>query len=278
MISSRKELKSRAQQSMAFTKPSYLIAGIIMVIAVNAESWLSALLGKDEAFSYGSYEELMQQMDAVLDNLSIPLQLASLALGIFVAVLTFGFMRYCLRLSRGEKEVGMSELVSGFDNFWKVIGLNICTSILIVLWGLCSFAVVFGINFLVLGGIGDILYTLGCGIVAVFFALAISYRYRMAQYLLMDHPDWGIGKCISESKRMMKGHKMELFLLDLSFFGWIFLSSFCAMITFVPVMDIWLTPYMTVTECHFYNELAAQDAACRQSQGPGPSDADWWEN
>ena len=60
MISSRKELKSRAQESMAFTKPSYLIAGIIMVIAVNAESWISAILGKDEAFSYGSYEELME--------------------------------------------------------------------------------------------------------------------------------------------------------------------------------------------------------------------------
>ena len=90
----RKELKSRAKESMAWTKPSYLLIGAIMVIAVNAERWLSAIFGGGAAFEYGTYEELMEQMEQYMASLSIPLQLASVALALFVGVLTFGFMRY----------------------------------------------------------------------------------------------------------------------------------------------------------------------------------------
>ena len=243
----RKELKSRAKESMAWTKPSYLLIGAIMVIAVNAESWLSAIFGGGAAFEYGTYEELMEQMEQYMASLSIPLQLASVALALFVGVLTFGFMRYCLRLSRGEKEVGVDELVSAFPMFWKVVGLNLYTGLLTFLWSLL----------LVIPG------------------LVAVYRYRMAPLLLIDHPDWSIGKCVSESKRLMKGEKLNLFVLDWSFFGWTLLSSFCAMMTFVPVMDIWLAPYMQVTECHFYNELVQQDAL-RNTQQESAAD-EWWE-
>jgi uncharacterized membrane protein len=73
----------------------------------------------------------------------------------------------------------------------------------------------------------------------------------------------------------MKGNKARLCVQDLSFFGWMLLSSFVTMITFVPVMDIWLNPYMTTTECCFYNELKAQD---EMQAANGSSDAEWWEN
>ena len=87
----------------------------------------------------------------------------------------------------------------------------------------------------------------------------------------MDHPDWSLKQCIRESKRLMRGHKARLFVQDLSFFGWTILSTFVTMITFVPVMDIWLLPYMTTTECCFYNELKAADEAAAVN-------TDWWEN
>ena len=249
MFATRKELKARAQQSMAFTKPSYLIIGIIMVIVVNAESWLGAILGAGTAFTYGTYEELMAGVEAYMDNLPLALTLASLVLTMFVSVIQFGFKSYCLCLSRGEKEVGIDELVSGFQCFWKVLGLNILTGLVTALWTLL----------LIIPGI-----------------IAI-YRYRMAPLLMMDHPDWSITKCIEESGRMMKGRKMDLFILDLSFFGWTLLSSVCAMITYVPVMDIWLMPYMQVTECHFYNELEQHYTAAKINQ-KGPSQDEWWEN
>ena len=167
MFSSRKELKARAQQSMAFTKPSYLIIGIIMVIVVNAESWLGAILGAGTAFTYGTYEELMAGVEAYMDNLPLALTLASLVLTMFVSVIQFGFKSYCLCISRGEKEVGIDELVSGFQCFWKVLGLNILTGLFTALWTL--------------------LFIIP-GIIAI-------YRYRMAPQLMLDHPDWSITKC-----------------------------------------------------------------------------------
>ena len=249
MFATRKELKARAQQSMAFTKPSYLIIGIIMVIVVNAESWLGAILGAGTAFTYGTYEELMAGVEAYMDNLPLALTLASLVLTMFVSVIQFGFKSYCLCLSRGEKEVGIDELVSGFQCFWKVLGLNILTGLFTALWTLL---------FIIPG-------------------IVKGYSYSMTFYILRDHPDWSITKCIEESGRMMKGRKMDLFILDLSFFGWTLLSSVCAMITYVPVMDIWLMPYMQVTECHFYNELEQHYTAAKINQ-KGPSQDEWWEN
>lgn len=247
MGSTRKELKQKAKLSMEGTKPTYLIVGIIMLIAVNAETWLTAIFGKDVNTEAATFEELMQQIEAAASSISIPLQIASLALSLFLAVLTFGFMRYCLRLSRGEKEVPVNELVSGFSVALKVLALNILTGLFIFLWALL----------LVIPG------------------LVAAYRYRMAPLLLMDHPDWTAMQCIRESKRLMKGQKMNLFVLDLSFFGWILLSSFAAMITFIPVMDIWLTPYMQVTECHFYNELVGWNG---QTIAGEESADQWWEN
>ena len=272
----RKELKARAKESMAWTKPSYLLIGAIMVAAVNAESWLSAIFGGGAAFEYGTYEELMEQMEQYMASLSIPLQLASVALALFVGVLTFGFMRYCLRLSRGEKEVGVDELVSAFPMFWKVVGLNLYTGLLTFLWGLCAFIGVFSVSYLIVGRLASFLCFLGSVAIAGLFAYAMSFRYRMAPLLLIDHPDWSIGQCVRESNRLMKGEKLDLFVLDCSFIGWRLISLFCAMMTFVPVMDIWLAPYMQITECHFYNELVQQDDLARQSEAS--SAGEWWEN
>lgn len=245
MVSTRKELKQRAKESMQGTRPSYLIIGIIMVIAVNAESWLTALLGEGVNLDFASYEELMAQLEYASANISLPLQLAFLALGVFVSVLQFGFMRYSLRLSRGEKEVPVDELISGFQIFWKVVALNLLTGLFIILWSM--------------------LFVIP-GIVA-------AYRYRMAQRLLMDHPDWSAMECIRESKRLMQGNKANLFVLDLSFFGWQLLSSLVVMFTFIPVMDIWLMPYMQVTESHFYNELVGWNGQTIAGNENGV----WWE-
>ena len=47
---------------------------------------------------------------------------------------------------------------------------------------------------------------------------------------------------------MMKGHKSELFSLDLSFLGWIILSI-------IPFVSAYVTPYMQLTYAGFYDSL-----------------------
>ena len=52
---------------------------------------------------------------------------------------------------------------------------------------------------------------------------------------------------------MMDGHKMDLFLLDLSFIGWAFLCIFTCGIGF-----LWLVPYVQTSHAIFYKELKAE--------------------
>ena len=52
--------------------------------------------------------------------------------------------------------------------------------------------------------------------------------------------------------KIMDGNKMKLFLLDLSFIGWIFLS----MLTF-GIGFIFVAPYMENAHAAFYEELVA---------------------
>ena len=48
----------------------------------------------------------------------------------------------------------------------------------------------------------------------------------------------------------MNGHKMELFLLQLSFIGWMFLSA----LTF-GILILYVGPYMEATMARFYDTI-----------------------
>ena len=56
--------------------------------------------------------------------------------------------------------------------------------------------------------------------------------------------------CITESRKMMNGHKWEYFVLQLSFIGWGILSILSLGIGF-----LWLNPYVNVTYAAFYKNL-----------------------
>jgi uncharacterized membrane protein len=81
-----------------------------------------------------------------------------------------------------------------------------------------------------------------------------SISYSQALFILMESPEKGALECIRESKQLMKGRKMDFFVLMLSFYGWSLLSDFIQMFLYVPVFLIWLNPYITITKALFYNK------------------------
>ena len=81
------------------------------------------------------------------------------------------------------------------------------------------------------------------------------YSYAMAPYIKHDHPEYSVNQAISESKRMMKGHRFELFLLDLSFIGW-FLVGYCA----CGIGLLWVMAYVQAARAEFYEELWSRDS------------------
>ncbi len=66
----------------------------------------------------------------------------------------------------------------------------------------------------------------------------------------------GALEAISKSKEMMNGHKMEYFVLSLSFIGWAFVVG----ITF-GIAGIWVMPYMSTTYANFYNKIKGAEQA-----------------
>ena len=76
------------------------------------------------------------------------------------------------------------------------------------------------------------------------------YAYSMTPYILVDNPELSANEAINLSQKMMKGHKFDLFFLQLSFIGWIFLSIF----TF-GIGLLWVMPYMMTAQAAFYQDI-----------------------
>lgn len=82
-----------------------------------------------------------------------------------------------------------------------------------------------------------------------------AYGYSQAELIYKDTVD-RTGKqpdaraCIDESQKRMYGYKADLFALDLSFIGWLFVNIFT-----IGLLGLWLTPYMQMSRVVFYENL-----------------------
>ena len=151
-----------------------------------------------------------------------PSAFVSDALSIVVsALITFGTYSYYLKLSHNE-EVTYKELFSKVNMFLPCIAIAILVWIFTFLWSL--------------------LFVIP-GIIA-------ALSYSLVFYVKLDNPELSPTEVIKKSKQMMKGHKWDLFVLELSFLGWAILGVF----TF-GILYLWLIPYMQVTYANFYNSL-----------------------
>lgn len=72
------------------------------------------------------------------------------------------------------------------------------------------------------------------------------YSYSQVRYIRATHPDLGVIKCLLMSKRVMRWHKLDLFLLDLSFIIWIILiplTGGLVLIYFIPYYNTTMARY-----------------------------------
>ena len=77
-----------------------------------------------------------------------------------------------------------------------------------------------------------------------------AYSYAMLPYILKDNPELSAMDAIRLSSKMMKGHKFDLFYLQLSFIGWAILAVLTGGIGL-----LWLQPYMMTTQASFYQDI-----------------------
>ena len=155
----------------------------------------------------------------IIPTLSISLSLLNLILG---GVLSAGKAKFFLTLKVNKESALFSDLFSQFNNFLKATGLYLLISLFTFL----------GILLLIIPGI------------------IVIYMYSQSFYILAENPEKSVTECMYESRQLMKGHKFDLFCVQISFIGWIILG----VISF-GIGLLWVSPYMDATFANFYSSL-----------------------
>jgi uncharacterized membrane protein len=113
----------------------------------------------------------------------------------------------------------VGDIFKGFELFGKALWLSIITRFFLILWSML---------FIIPGMVKGV-------------------SYSMAPYILAENPHMTAREALRESKRITYGYKFDLFVLELSFIGWIMLGYLT-----LGLLYIWLVPYMTATLTNAY--------------------------
>lgn len=228
----RSELKKQSRLLMARAVPKPINAALIVAALSILVSmlWNRLMLYNLSVSEIQRYMQYVQNgyLDGALEIISGNMpssgaQLIGFLLNLVTDVVSLGFTIFLLNTIR-NCGAAIGNLLDGFGMIIRFIVLMVLESIFIALWSLL----------LVVPGI------------------IASYAYRQAIYLLIDHPEMSPFQCLRESRRMMKGHKWELFGLDLSFLGWTILENFAYV---GPLVMIYTLPYKGLSYALYYEAL-----------------------
>lgn len=143
--------------------------------------------------------------------------------------LNLGASNAYLKIWRGEETKVGDMFTIGFENYARYLGGMLLVGVYTFLWSLLFFIP---------------------GIIK-------SFSYALTPYILREMPDLSVDQAIKLSSRMMDGHKMELFVLNLSFIGWALLGT----LTFGILTVVYVSPYMSITVAGFYDEVKKEAIA-----------------
>ena len=159
--------------------------------------------------------------EAILVSLNYSIALSILASVAGVGALLFGSLAlicyyYCLIQAGINNKFKIDDLFKPLngESLGSRIALSILKNLYIALWSLL---------FIIPG-------------------IVKSYSYMLAELISLQRPDMTASECITESRRLMNGHKMNMFLLRLSFIGWDLLCILTGGLGYLL-----LTPYINQT-------------------------------
>lgn len=183
--------------------------------------------------------------------------LIMVAINVLWVLWNAGYTAFTLQLSRGGR-AGFDDFFTGFRQMSRVLVLSILMFVFIWLWSLL---------FIIPG-------------------IVAAYSYRVAMYILLDNPEVTASEALAISKRLTYGHRMELFLLDMSFLwyhllgilatvlltlfsynrlpleGWSgYLIVYGIGVLLTCALETLYRPYIQTTHAHCYNWLLSLDKA-----------------
>ena len=215
-----KELRAIARENLQGNWG--ISVGVALVAAL-----LGGMVAGSGNISFQFNEDTVRNLPPVFWGFLLPfvsvVGLLGLAMFIIGGVVELGYAKFLLK-QHDKKELVFSDLFSQFNRF----GTG------------------FAQRFL------RMLYTALLALLFVVPGIIKSLSYAMTPFILEDHPELTASEAINRSKKLMDGHKMDLFILSLTFIGWEILSGLTLGIGF-----LFLNPYRNAAYAAFYRNISA---------------------
>ena len=213
-----------------------------------------------------SYSEMLQLSEQQLleyiqsdPQFSAPGIILSIIETIMDFIVDIVLVSFFLIYSRSPDPVSLKQYFEGYNKWARGILCGLWKLLWVFLWTLIAVPVCIG-YILVAAMISIESVTLQLVLLTVFLIIGLipmfikSIEYSFATFFTAEFPELGIRKALRHSITIAKGHRWDIFVLELSFIGWFLLSCITIGIGFV-----WFLPYYYMTMTNTYHALL-QDA------------------
>ena len=168
------------------------------------------------------YQQLLGGiLGAALPILTILAAVAVVVSLILGGVIELGKVRYHLNLIDGAA-ARFEDLFSAFPRFAAALVMNLVRTLLITL----------GTLLLVIPGV------------------ILTFSYAAAPYIMAEDPECSGTEALRRSRELMKGNKVDLCWLELSFIGWDILALFT-----LGIGNLFLNPYKEAAKASFFRHI-----------------------
>jgi hypothetical protein len=217
----RVELKNRAKELIVDNKWYILKPVIIFGLASMVITFMAYFL--DSSLGLTTTDVVMIGDRAFATNTGgIITDIVGTLVGVAACVFGVAYAYYILMFVRGGK-LEMSDIVDWAKEHWIIA---ILVSLLVGL------------------------IIIGCTLLLVIPGIIASFGLMFYQEVCADNLELRPMEIVRKAWDMTNGHKMDLFVLGLSFIGWAIVAIFT-----LGILYIWLAPYMTITLTLAYEEL-----------------------
>ena len=226
------ELRAMARRNLEGTW------GISVGVALVAALLGGLIVGTGSNINFNFNEDTVRNLPPIFWTVLMPLVSLAGLLGIVSFILggtvELGYAKFLLK-QYDRKELQFSDLFSQFERFGTGFAQKFLRTLYTCLWALL----------LVIPGIVK------------------GLSYAMTPFILEEHPEMTASEAIKASMKLMDGHKMDLFILGLTFLGWEILACLTMGIGF-----LFLNPYMNAAYAAFYRSISTGRQEARSYAPP----------
>ena len=189
----------------------------------------SAMDGTTNIYGFEGFGYLLLMLPIILIACALAIVIAFAVAAFLINIVQIGGCRFFMENREHKTDVGQVFFAFSNENYMNCVKTMFWRDICILGWTLL---------FIVPG-------------------IIKGYAYRMIPYILAENPGISRQRAFAISEQMMDGHKMEAFVLELSFLGWNFLSAMTGGIVGI----FYVNPYRNATYTEFYTAVKSEALA-----------------